>query len=268
MDRVALEIVYHLGDLQYAFDHETGQRWPMMLSSEKSNILAFRSVCKAFRDASWIPFRDLLAERIFYLNEEDLAVLSDIARHPRLGPLIKTLTFGSQVFTSNGLRILESGLENHPMHDQWLAGSGAWQRTLSSRYNLCYDELVQFKGLYERGLSRQELFWATGGATAVLSDCLYRLSDQSLRSIRICPRPCHVTFEVKGKTEKRLSFSSHNRTNHFIPHGAVNHTRCNVWRNIDRTLTALAGLDGRYQTSRDMQTFKHLTFADTPSTAC
>lgn len=218
----------------------------MLLSCEKNHILSFRSVCRAFREASWIPFRDLLAERIFYLNEEDLSVLCDISNHPRLGSLITTLTFGSQVFTPSGLRILVNGLQDHPSHDEWLGGSGAWQRTLSSRSNLPYDELREFKELYERGLQRQEHFWESGGATSVLSDCLYRLSKQGLRAIRICPRPCHVTFEVRGESEKRLSFSSRNRTSHFIPHGAVNHTRCNAWRNIDRTLGALGGLNGRY----------------------
>ena len=244
MDKLALEIVYHL--IQYEVDRDTGQRWPMMLACQKNHILAFRSVCRAFREASWLPFRDLLAERIFYLNEEDMIVLSEIASHPRLAPLITTLTFGSQVFTPNGLRILQSGLENHPMHDAGQPGMGAWQRSLSSRCNLCYDELLQFKDLYESGLASQEMFWESGGASAVLSDCLYRLSDSKLRSIRVCPRPCHVTFEVKGRNGTRLSFSSRSRTNHFIPHGAVNHTRCNAWRNIDRTLTALASLDGRW----------------------
>lgn len=244
MERIALEIVYHLAELQYEWDEESGQRWPTLLGCQKSNILAFRSVCRAFREASWIPFRDLLAERIFYLNDEDLSVLSEIAQHSRLAPLVKTLTFGSQVFTQNGLRILENGLENHPMHEQFLTGPGAWQRSLSSRANLPYDELVQFKGLYENGLNRQDLLWTSGDASAILSDCLYRLSSQNLTSIRVCPRPCHVTFQVNNKA--RLSFSARNRVNHFVANGAVNHTRCNAWRNIDRTLTALGGLDGRY----------------------
>lgn len=160
-----------------------------------------------------------------------------------MAPLIKTLTFGSQVFTQNGLRILEHGLQEHPAHLELHGGPGAWQRQLAhSRSNLPYDELVQFKELYETGLARQELLWSSGDALAILSDCLYRLSSKGLQSIHICPRPCHVTFELKGKG--RLSFSSRNRTQ-WIPHGAVNHTRCNAWRNIDRTLTALAQLDGR-----------------------
>lgn len=245
MDQIALEIVHYLADLQYELDYDSGQRWPTMLSCQKHHILVFRSVCRAFRDASWIPFRDLLAERIFYLNEEDLTVLSEIAGHRRLGPLITALTFGSQVFTQSGLRILEAGLGNHPTHLELHAGPGAWQRNLSyGRTSLPYDELVQFKDLYETGLARQELLWNSGGASAILSDCIYRLSQHKLRSIRICPRPCHVTFEVKGKA--RLSFSSRSRTNYFVPHGAVNHTRCNAWRNIDRTLTAIAGLNARY----------------------
>ena len=80
MEQIALDLVYHLADLQYEFDHNSGQRWPSMLSCQKKHILTFRSVCRAFRDASWIAFREVLAERIFHLNEEHLAVLSEMVR--------------------------------------------------------------------------------------------------------------------------------------------------------------------------------------------
>jgi hypothetical protein len=174
-----------------------------------------------------------------------------------LAGLVQTLTFGSQVFTANGLRILEDGLQNHPSHAESHGRSsadspGAWQRTLSSRSSMPYAELLQFKDLYHHGLTQQERFWESGDAAAVLQDCLYRLSKQNLRSIRVCPRPCHVSFQVKGKAG--LSFSARSRTSYWVPHGSVGHTRCNAWRNIDRTLSALAGLDGRYVSLASAQT--------------
>ncbi len=253
MESVAVDIIYHLAEL-YGHDYECGQRWPVLLQSEKDSILSFRLVCRSFRDASWIPFRDLLAERIFSLNEEDLDVLRQITRHPRLAGLVQTLTLGSQVFTQDGLRVLELGLADHPSHPQpasSLSSPHAWQRSLSSRTHLPYDEIVEFKKLYEAGMVRQERFWSTGAAAAALSTCVYSLSKQHLRAIRICPRPCQVIFEAKNKTEKRLLFSSRHRSSHFVPHGVVNQTRFYSWRNIDRILHVIAGLDGRYARPHD-----------------
>jgi hypothetical protein len=249
MDRISQEIVYHLADLQYESNEETGQRWPVMLAQEKRDILNFRATCRAFRDASWIPFRNLLAERIFYLNESDLTLLGVISEHPRLSHLVTTLTFGSQIFTSYGLHILDRGLETHPLHvDQTLAASPAWQRGLPPRCELSYGELAHFRELYEQELYRQEQLWSSGQAVVVLSSCLYRLS--SLRAIRVCPRACHVTYKA-GKANGILTFTSRSRTNHFVPHGAVGNTRCDGWRNIDRTLRALSELDARYDISWD-----------------
>jgi hypothetical protein len=249
MDKISLEVVHHLADLQYEHDTDTGQRWPVMLGAEKQHILNFRATCKAFRDASWIPFGHILTERIFYLNEDDLAVLGEIAGHHRLGSLITTLTFASQVFTSHGLSILDRSLDSHPSHaDRSLQGSPAWQRSLSSRCDFSYEQLIQFRELYSQAYRHQEDFWSTGHATVVLSDCLYRLSQHQLRAVRICPRPCHVSYKATGygKTDGKLSFTSRTRTNHSLPHGAVNNARCDGWRNIDRVLTALGSLDTRY----------------------
>lgn len=246
MDTISQEIVYHLAELQYKLDHNTGQRWATILPAQKQNILNFRATCRAFRDASWSQFRDLLTERVFYLNEDELMILDQISRHTRLAPLVTTLTLGSQIFTAHGLHILKRGLETHPLHtEESGASSPAWQRGLASRCQFSYSELVRFKDLYERELCRQENFYVSGRADKALSDCIYRLSAQSLRAVRMCPRPCHVSYNP-GTTDGNLSFTCRTLNNRFVPHGAVNHQRCNGWRNIDRTLGALSKLNPKY----------------------
>ncbi|KIW02408.1 hypothetical protein, variant [Verruconis gallopava] len=246
MDVIAHDVVYCLAELQYEQDDNTGQRWPVILPAGKQHVLNFRTVCRSFRDASWIPFREVLAERIFYLNEGELAILDSIARHPRLGPLLTTVTLGSQIFTEHGLEILQSGLQSHPLYaNQNAVVESAWQTGLASKCNLCYHELVRFKELYEVELSRQEKFWSTGAAVNALSNCLSRLPN--LSSIRIYPRPCHVSFQVRpGGKDGKLFFTSLQHNHHFVRHGAVNNIRCYGWRNIDRTLIALSKLTARY----------------------
>jgi hypothetical protein len=200
MDSISQEIVYHLADFQYDYDGETGQRWPIMLAPEKQDIPNFRATCRAFRDAYWIPFRNLLVERIFYLNEDDLEVLQEISDHPRLLHLINTLTLGSQVSTSHGLHILERGLETHPLHAaETGASSPAWQRGLSSRCKFSYTELVRLRELYgksyaDRKHSGQPCVLFQFSATAstgslvrafVLSGCVHGLVISRIKLERL-----------------------------------------------------------------------------------
>lgn len=82
MEDLAVELVYHLSDHMYQFKRDTGQRWPEL---HNHDILKFRAVCRGFRNASWLQFRDILAEKVFHLNVEELQILNQITHHAILG---------------------------------------------------------------------------------------------------------------------------------------------------------------------------------------
>ena len=134
MDKIALEIVYHLADLQYEYDCESGQRWPTLLSCQKSHILAFRSVCRAFRDACWLAFRNVLAERIFYLNEEDLAVLSEIVCAARSIMEAMVLILITVHPPTIGSTDQDTHFWKPSLHAEWSSHPGAWSSRTSCTF--------------------------------------------------------------------------------------------------------------------------------------
>jgi hypothetical protein len=243
MEKVALEIIHHLADDLYEYEEDYGQRWPVMLESGKRDILSFRSVCRAFRDASWIPFRDLLAERSFYLSTESIATLNEISHHDRLSPLVNTLTFGGKLYNAEGLRTLEERVENHQLHcagDRAAIGSPiAWQRSLSSTVEQSYELLVRFHDLYLDEYNQQERLWRTGEASQALSEMLSRLP--ALRAIRICPWQQQIHYSAEGPNERLLlrALGTPNPTSGDDP---LSNLRSSAWRDLTRILSVLSSI--------------------------
>lgn len=83
MENLAVELIYHLSDHMHQFKRNTGQRWPELHNNH--DILNFRAVCRGFRNASWLQFRDILAVKVFHLNVEELKILDEISQHAILG---------------------------------------------------------------------------------------------------------------------------------------------------------------------------------------
>lgn len=199
--RLSLDLWLEITDHLQEFDTGSGERWPTLLPRSKHDILKARSVCRGFRDALWLAYSNVLAERGFYLIESDLNILHKVARHPILQRLTKTITFGGECFSKEGLDLFDHIIDAHPTSLLGTSGhtDDAWMLGLAHMVDSNLSQVEKARVCYKEQLEAQKVMWESGHTLMSLKLCLEALPR--LQSVRLRPRqPRKSPYKASGPT--------------------------------------------------------------------
>jgi hypothetical protein len=235
VERVSLDLLLEVTDHLQEFDYVSGERWPFLLPESKQDVLNARAVCKGFRDALWPAYSNVLAERGFFLIQPDLDILRQIAIHPVLRGLTKTITFGGQCFSKEGLDLFNHVIEKHPTCPLRSLGhfDDAWQLGLAHLVQSDVSKVLKARERYRGQLEAQEASWVSGNTVTCLKSILAALPR--LQTIRIRPRPLKAPMKVAGHVAGSHCHASST---------ALYPTRFREWRDLRRVSEALSSIEG------------------------
>jgi hypothetical protein len=228
--QLSLDILLAVTDHLQEFDSDSGERWSSLLPEYKYTILNARAVCRGFRDAFWPAYSKVLAQRRFFLIEQDLDILHEMAIHPVLRQLTTTITFGGQCFSRTGLNLFDHIIDSHPTGSLGSSGHSddAWQLGLAHLVDSDIEQVFKARDLYQQQLESQEVSWASGRSVLRLKEVFGAMPR--LQTVRLDPRPFKTTLKVAGPFSGNLSKAIHSK-------------QFREWRDLRRVSEALSSIE-------------------------
>ncbi|KAF2494266.1 hypothetical protein BU16DRAFT_69214 [Lophium mytilinum] len=84
--------------------------WSKLTEESRRDILNCRQVATCFRDAAWPSFGKVIGDLLFRITKKDMKDLTEISKVEKLGPWLRSLTFGTRIF-AKPIGFMRDGLD-------------------------------------------------------------------------------------------------------------------------------------------------------------